>query len=357
MSTIDITFHKGSDDDKTTQLSLSPDTKLEEVRKQLEEAKFITHDQGDVQYRFVQTKTKSKTDFDQKQGLIDPENEDQLTLQKVLRRDNDGNYQVALTNAKAKMPDYMGMGTDSFVRGTLRVFVELNQHGEAMKENERIKAYPPMTLTDVRPASGASSNFDNVCVVVEGSLISFRITAWAAAGYEYSIETGMGDMVSDMYAIKGNSGGYTTVDVSAYDKDEKMIKVVGESDKQILDSDRIRIQKIVIKARRVLKYTAHDGTQYANDDHAPSNQPEVSLAFAEYAGSEGDRRVYIVPRNGVKPGTVVPADQTDHTEHETIYAVETESWEEASSVTVYFFVFKTWEEAKKIIGSYNAPPA
>src|SRR5690625_2243826 len=124
MARIDITFHKGLGDGNTTKLSLPSDATLEEVRKQLESAKFLTHDEADVQYRFVQTRTKSKTDFNQKQGLVDPDNEDQLTLKKVLRRDNDGNYLVLITNAKTKMPYYMGMGTYTLYHGSLRLFME-----------------------------------------------------------------------------------------------------------------------------------------------------------------------------------------------------------------------------------------
>ncbi|MFE3458559.1 hypothetical protein ACFXKD_13535 [Nocardiopsis aegyptia] len=362
MSSIDITFHKGLGAEQATKLQLPVDTTLEKVRKQLEEAHFLVPDQADVKYRFVQTKTKSKTDIDQRRGLVDPEYEDQLTLTKVLRRDNDGNYLVLVTNAKKKAPDYMGMATDSFVQGSLRVHVALNDDDHAaVEENGRIRAFPPLTMTDVRPADGSASNFDNVCVVVDGSIIAFSITSWAAAGYEFRIETGMGEVVTDMYAVRDDtSSGYVTIGVRGYEGSERLIKVVGETAEQILGHDRVKLQKAVIKTRRIVEVTLNDGSRHANDDHAPAHRPGPegeSALLAAFTGSGGDRLVCDVPREGVKPGGLAPARGTSGETHGGLRAVKTEDWQEASVVTVYFLVFRTWEDAKEIVGSYNAPPA
>ncbi|KJS53979.1 hypothetical protein VM98_22060 [Streptomyces rubellomurinus subsp. indigoferus] len=182
MEGIGIEFRKIDANGGAHTLSLPVDTKLKEVRSELEAAGFITPDgSGDTgpQYRFLEVSTKSRRDFDQKLGFVEIDNEDEIDLRKVLHRSGNNVYSVNVVDVLAKRAPLVGIATDSFVDHYLRVRVLLNTTDAAKPTNSKPGTFEPIMLTDVRVADKSRpSVYDNVCIAFDGSRIGEGLRLW-----------------------------------------------------------------------------------------------------------------------------------------------------------------------------------
>ncbi|MER5494560.1 hypothetical protein [Streptomyces sp. NPDC002490] len=365
---MDIKFRKiAAKSGEEHTLTLPVETRLADVRRLLEKARFITPDgagESGPKYRFLEVRADSRQDFKTTAGSIDPNLEDELDLKKVLHLSGNGVRSVNVVDIVAASPALVGLSTDSFVNHYLRVTVILNNSANGREENAKLKgAFEPVMLTDARPADPMkASKYDNVCIALEGSVVEFVFTSWACAGYEGELRDGYDSFIDYGYAVPDKPGSWVTMAEREYSDSGKMITVVGEKKDTSGDID-INLQKVVVKARRVFELTV--GDKKTTDHSTPPEVPEyTSATVASGAASSAaaapphGNTVVIIPPDDQHPGKLVPSKhKSGDNSGGTVDPGDTEDWEKGSKVEISFFVVKSVDEAHRIIDFYNAPPA
>lgn len=368
MAGIEIAFRKIDAKSGEQRLTLPADTKLQEVRRQLEAAKFITPDPADgtgPKYRFLEVRAESGQDFRTDSGSIDPTLEDELDVKKVLHLSGKGVYSVNVIDVVAARPALVGLATDSFVNHYLRVTVTLNNSANGREENAKLPGvFAPVMLTDVRPADRTKpSKYDNVCIVFEGSVVEFVLTSWACAGWEGELRDGFDTFIDYGYACADPPGAWKTSALREYAGSGKMIQVVGVEKDQSGKVD-INYQKVAVKARRAFQLTWDGKT--VTDRSAPPEVPAYdSLGTTADSGATAGavaapphgKGVVVIPPDEQHPGKLVKSPKDSGDTHGGVSVGDEEKWEDGSKVDVYFFVVRSMAEAQRIIDFYNAPPA
>jgi hypothetical protein len=294
--------------------------------------------------------------------------EDSVPLRKALRA---GKGLICTDINATTKPDLIGIGTDWFFGRYLGVNIFLNNSDpEAKKQNDSIGANSLgkedlLMLTNVHPTNTQlTGTYDNVCVVVEGSVVGFNISSWAAAGFQYYIAPDQGDEIStDLCVCTGQTPNqYVQAQLLRYQSPHDnplTIQIIG-ADQAPIGTSTVKFQKVTFKSRRISKYT-QDGNTYQSDQKQPA--AKAILAMTAQDGDDNTARslanandgVVVVPGNSIKPGgpTEGPPSQQ---EIGTVFDVETDDWTEAlGTIVVFFFVFKSLDDAKRVIGGYNAP--
>ncbi|MEV0537988.1 hypothetical protein [Kitasatospora sp. NPDC050463] len=301
MAGIDIKFRKIAAKGGEQALTLPADTKLEDVRRHLEAAGFITPDaSGDSgpKYRFLEVRAGSGQDFRTDSGSIDPMLEDELDLRKVLHLSGKGVYSVNVIDIVAERPALVGLSTDSFVNHYLRVTVILNNSQNGREENAKLRGvFSPIMLTDVRPADRTKpSKYDNVCIVFEGSVVEFVLTSWACAGWEGELRDGFDTFIDYGYAVSDPPAAWTTIALREYSGNGKMIEVVGAEKDQSGKVD-INYQKVAVKSRRAFTLT-WNGKTVTNHSSPPEIPAYDSLRLRPRFRRRGRRSCRSLARQG-----------------------------------------------------------
>lgn len=346
MSTIKVRCYKGVGPDDRRDVDLDPASNLSAVRVKLVASGFIQPDTSDVQLRFVAAQSDSS---EVTEALIVLSVERGVPLQFVLGSAN----QLILTNIAArKRPDLIGIGTTTFHNRYIGVEVFLNNEDpEGKKTNERIGAFPPMMLTNVKPTStNVVGIYDNVCVCVEDSVVGFRLNSWGAVGFQMYVAPDAGEPIinDDLFIAYGDvPNHYATAGILRYAKRAQTIQIVGADTVGISSSQTLRFQKVVFRTRRMTSYK-QGGRTYSSDEMPPR------LTHAGGTRAE-TRRLTVVPGEAIKPGGPIEGPASNQTFGGSLSEVRTDDPANAlGEVVVYFFVFKSHADAVAVINGYNA---
>jgi len=365
MSELNVKCYKGVNTGDDRLYAFDPMLKLSDVRTRLTSDGFLPPDNNDdTAFRFIAAQSQSS---EMQDALINKSVENLVPLQGVLGRQN----QLLTTNYLARRkPDLIGIGTDWFFNRHVGVQISLNdQDAEGTATNQRIKAFKPMMLTNVKPTSkNVVGIWDNVCVCVENSVVTFKINGWGAAGYQYSIAPEQGEAIcspGDLNVCLGDRpNNYQGVWMQRYSKKAQTIQIVSARSQQITGGDILRFQKVTVKTWRITGYS-QDGKRYASNQTPPARTGTAGLGFhAEIADAAADmtnqkqivHAITTVPGGSVTPGGPVAGPRSDQQWAKPIYDIEADDPSQAlGEVVIYFFVFESWEKANKVINGYNAP--
>ncbi|MBT2511710.1 hypothetical protein J7I98_39235 [Streptomyces sp. ISL-98] len=355
MAMIGVTCHKGTGSQDEKKIQVDPKMKLDRVRKELETSGFIAPDGAGHKFRFVELTAASLPDLNQPGGgTVSPSNEEYLPLHKYLRN---GNFFV--TNIDAPRPDLLGIRSGFFEDRHLFVRVRLN-NGDGAKENADINAFDPIMLTNVKPTNPdtPAGYFENVCVVVENSVVAFDLCSFAAAGYNYTIEPGIATRAKGGLAVcrqPGDGRQYLTTTSDRYGDVARTIRIVGADRANVHPSRYVRFQKVTFTTRRLTKVYG-DGQKVELDTQPPNlNRADPRMwSLAPEPDSVAREQLQVIPGSSVKVGGPT---QGSFSKTKMVGAGwEGDDWTRAlGQVTVYFFVFRSWDDAHKVVSSYNAP--
>lgn len=342
-----VTCYKGTQTGDKKTYNLNVESTLDKIRDKLTSDGFMPLDQGDtIAYRFVNSQSTS-TKFEE--AVVGRDYERYIPLKNVVGTAS----QLVLTNIHASnKPDLLGINSTSFFNRHIAVSISLNNEDPKAREtNAKLKAFAPLMLSNVQPTStNVNAHFENVCVCVDGSVVSFTISSWGAAGFEISIASKADSIVKEMYHMLGNSPNRDDATTfRRYSDKEQTIKIVGLSQLNIAKNLLVNYQQVTFKTRRMTAYSS-DGHNYQSNQSPPSLESRLErnrlLAMTQNR--------MIVPGDGITPGTTMRGPHSEQ-KFGTLSNIKVDDWTQAlGEVNVYFFVFKSLEQAKKIIYGYNA---
>ena len=367
--TITIRCHKGAKEGDMTSIEVSKDTPLSDVRKMLEEKKFITPDSKDTAYRFIFKKTKA-----QKMILDDvlaPINSEEYVPMHTVLGDNN---QLILTDwLKKKSPDLVGFGCNWWYDRYLSVRCVLNDRKSAAKEkNKAINAFQPIMLTDVIPTSkNVPGIYNNVLVCLEGSVVDFKVKSWGAAGFCYRITTQAGEPIINNVCktFGGDYNRYVTAGADYWQSTKNLIEIHAINKLDISKDKTIAYQKLTFKSCNIISYETTEGKKYHSDARPPilsvhgTNIDTKPMLRSARAVSDSKQEVVVVPGESITPGTVTQGEGTD-IKLGTIYNIKKglgedlgeRAWDDPlGAINVFLFVFKSYEEAMTVIQALNTP--
>ncbi len=363
-----ITVHKGTLAGDMKTYDMAPEMKLDAVRAQLVADGFLALDTGTVKYRFILAPSTSSNYED----VVCPLGLEHTTM--LIDTLRAGSQLIVTNISKIKDVDFVGIGTNQFFNRYLGVSVWLNNRdAAAVQTNASNKAFPPLMLTNVNPTNPqAFGLYDNVCVVVENSVVGFTLSSWGAVGFNYYIGADSGDPIVDsaLYVSFGESPNrFAQSDIYRYYNKEQTIQIVGADQVGIVGKDNIlRFQKVTFRSRRMTYYKRGDGQEFESNQMPPPLVPHglrPMAGFGKMAKAEDipiERQIATagqigtVPGDFIKPGGPVAGPPSQQQWGGTIYDARTDDWSQAlGEIVVYFFVFKTWEQANQVITGYNAP--
>jgi hypothetical protein len=368
MPELNVSCYKGTNPGDNKRFNFDPMLKLSEVRKRLKTDGFLPDDNApsDIAYRFIAAQSESSEMSD---ALINKSVENLVPLAGVLGKQN----QLLTTNYLARRkPDLIGIGTDWFFNRYVGVNISLNNGDpEGKKTNDRIKAFRPLMLTNVKPTSqNVVGIWDNVCVCVENSVVSFSINSWGAAGFQYYIAPDQGDPICNgdlNICLWDQPNRYASAYMARYASKPQTIQIVSAKSQQITGGEILRFQKVTVKTRRIKGYS-QDGKRYASNQTPPTRSGPAGLEGfnAELADAASDLNnqkalvkapgIVTVPGDSVTPGGPVAGPPSQQQWGKPIYDIDVDDWSQAlGEVVIYFFVFESWEKANAVINGYNAP--
>lgn len=292
--------------------------------------------------------------------------------------------QLLLTNAyKKKYSDLIGIATNWFFNRFTGVQIHLNldpKDPKAIAKNRKVQKnreigdlYQPMMLTDVKAANKNPDFvqiYRNVCVCVNGSVVTFRVNSWGAAGFTTRIETGaQADTIVnfDVYTrFDDDQDRFGSSDFRRWASAPQTIDIVGVEDlpNPVPSAQGLRLQKFTISTRNMSAYS------YGGKRYSSAGQPPVNIALQALhpeladANVDDDFRKNIVNAShaslvrgeGIKKGTAARGDESTQDFPATMSDVALDS-DTLGDVEIFFFVFKTWEDAVRTIEGINAPNA
>ncbi|HEY0144397.1 MAG TPA: hypothetical protein VGF48_26170 [Thermoanaerobaculia bacterium] len=365
---INVTCYKGSASDSDRKVyQLDPMLKLSNVRDTLTNSGFLTADNGDdTAWRFVAAQSDSTAAED---ALVNKSVENLVPLQGVLG----GANQLICTNYLAtRKPDLIGLGTDWFFNRYLGVKISLNNSDtDAKTTNASIKAFAPVMLTNVKPTSkNVVGIYDNVCVCVENSVVTFSLSSWGASGYQFYIGQDQGDPICDGSLNVCNfdtPNRYASTDMRRWAEKPQTIQIVGADSVGVTGGETLRFQKVTFRTRRITSYD-QNGKTYASSAMPPARTGPAGLGgfraqIADAASDFNNQRglatagqLETIPGDSIKPGGPVEGPPSQQNWGAPISNLQTDDWNQAlGEVVVYFFVFNSWEQANRVINGYNAP--
>jgi hypothetical protein len=361
--TLSVHCYKGVNSSDIGVYNFDPQMNLADVRTALTSSGFVAADTDDVALRFVASQSKSTNLED---ALIAKSVENIVPLQGVLGANN----QLILTNIVArKKPDLIGIQTTAFFHRYLSVSIRLNM-GDGAATNNAISAFPPYLLTNVKPTSKLVTGiYDNVCVVVEKSIVAFDIRSWGAVGFQQYIAPDAGQAIvnDELFCCYGNSPNqFMTTTIDRYASVKNTIQILGTDTAGIDSGQSLRYQKVTFRTRRMTAYD-QDGYHFESNAQPPAlvapramklhNQMvalEQNFDVQRALMKSGDMGT--LPGDGIKPGAPVQGPPSGHDWGAPIYNPVTDDPSQAmGEVVVYFFVFKSLDDAKIVFDGYNAP--
>jgi hypothetical protein len=274
--------------------------------------------------------------------------------------------QLYLTNIhKDKSPDLMGIGSEWFFDRYMSCRVRLN-NVEASARAANTGKFEPMHITNVRPTSiNTPGIYNNVVVCEKGSVITFDVSSWGAAGFHYSIKPDAGEHIVDgIYNTLGDTPDRTTSSsIRRYSGAARQIVVDSTESMMIPSGQWVEYQRVTVQTHRVTSYK-RDGRTYTSNSQPPNSvQSAAALAPSMEQMRRDERsetitprvlaRAEVIPGDSITPGTTHPGDNSDQ-KFGTISNVKADS-NPLGTIVFYFFVFKSHEDAVKVIGQINAP--
>jgi hypothetical protein len=362
-----ITVFKGGGAGANKPFDFNLNSTLAQVRNTLVVDGFITADAANgPQYRFLAGKaTKVGTNF--ANNIIPDSIEGTIPLFAALR--NGTELVCTDVNATSK-PDLFGNGTDTFSNRYLHLQIFLNNiDPEGKKQNDAIGATALageqlMMFTNVRSSSqNVPGVYDNVCVVVDGSVVGFNITSWGAAGYEYDIVPAQGPAIAEGLAILigDTPNQYASTQLLRYQQpadNPRTIQIVGADSQSVpIGTNVVRFQKVTFRSRRIFAYIK-DGVPHGSDQKQPA--PQLAMMHGpnvEHASKQVMAHAVVgAPGDAIKPGGPVGGPQSQQAFGGGLSFLAADDWSEAlGEIVVFFFVFRTIDDARRVIGHYNAP--
>ena len=362
-----ITVHKGLATGDMKVYDMQLDATLDAIRKRLVSDGFLPADSQTAKFRFILAQSTSSNFED---AVCPVGLEYKFALSDALKSGS----QLIFTNiSKVKDVDFVGIGTSQFFSRYLGVSISLNTNDPAaIASNSSKQAFPPLMLSNVYPTNpNVTGVYDNVCVVVDGSIVSFNIASWGSAGFNYYIGPDSGKPIvdGDLYVPfhdSMNQFGYTSI--YRYSAKEQTIQIVGADEVGIVGKEAIlRFQKVTIRSRRLTYYEQGGRTFQSDQTPPPLAPPRAKTPLAARPGAAVESfsierqlaaagQVGTVPGEGIKPGGPIEGPGSQQQWAGTIYNARTDDWSQAlGEIVIYFFVFKTWDDANQIINGYNAP--
>ncbi|OJH41005.1 hypothetical protein BON30_08845 [Cystobacter ferrugineus] len=336
---------------------LDPNAKASTVRNELKSSGFISEDSASEAWRFFIYDSET-TNFSD--AILGKEVEALVPISGMFGPGG----QLYLTNTrKEKNPDLMGIGTDWFFDRFMSCRVRLNNDEESARAANRGK-FEPMHLTHVRPTSTNTPGiYDNVVVCEQGSVITFDVSSWGAAGFCFNIKPDAGETIVDgLYICLGDNPNHVAgSSTRRYSSAAKQIVVNSTSSMQIPSGQWVQYQRVSVQTLRMTSYKK-DGRTYSSNA-----QPPNSIASSTAAPSSRDTslprsaelsprdlaRATILPGDSITPGTTQPGADSNQS-FGGISNVVTDRTP-LGEVVFYFFVFKSREDAVKVIGQINSP--
>jgi hypothetical protein len=363
MDTAKIWAHRGAEPGDEKVYMLDPSTPLDAVRRMLTADSFLPPDAAS-RYRFIAARSASSKLAD---ALVDPQVENLVPLRSVLR---DGTGLIVTDVARLRNADLIGIAPAGgfMVNRNLGVSVILNEEDpEAKRTNDAISAFKPLMLTKVRTTNpDIGGGWDYVCVLVEGSVVGFKVVSWGAAGYTFSVAPDEGEaIVSDGFVgFEGKPPNSRVATVLRYDSSPRTIEILGADTVGIAPGETVRFQKVTVRSRRITSYV-ENGTTYTSNEtppqyddgpvqlpHAAGLHPMVGAALAA-AAAPG---VGTVPGDSIKPGGPVPGPASQR--NLVLYnwsAITVDDWSQAlGEMPIFFFVFKDWSQAQRVVAAFNS---
>lgn len=337
---------------------IDPGAMASAVRKQLNAAGFIGDDSKSEAWRFFIYNSKS-TEFSD--AILGKEVESLVPISGMFGPGE----QLYLTNThKETSPDLMGIGAEWFFDRYMSCRVKLNNEEESAREVNAGK-FEPMLMTHVRPTShNVAGIYDNVVVCEQGSVITFEISSWGAAGFRYSIKPEAGEKIVDaLYNCFGDTPNRVACSsIRRYSGVAKQIVVNSTSSMQIPSGQTVQYQRVAVQTQRLTSYKKA-GHTYTNNSRPPNSVRSAagvpSMAQMR-TGAEPEpisprvlAQAEVLPGETITPGTTHPGDNSNQ-QFGRISDAKYDS-EPLSEIVFYFFVFKTHDDAAKVIGSINAP--
>lgn len=362
-----VKCYKGTGDNDIAEITLEAGACLSEVRAALKaKHNFMPDDNvnADIGYRFVVRKLGTrKMNLDD--VLIPISAEQFMPYEELLGPDG----QIIITNNFArKKPDLVGFNTPMWFNRHVGVSCRLNNSDpDARAENQRLKAFQPLMLTDVIPTSkNVVGVYDHVCVCCAGSQVEFTISSWGAAGFSFHIGSDGGTTIVNelLLNFKNGKDKYEQTVIRRYQIDKKAIAIQPTS--KIIDirpGMDILYQKVKFKTRRITSVTLADGSEIKSNTLPPIEKVQETESadvrgsypkIARFLVNANDDPV-VVPGKAIEPGAPVPGKPSQQEWGAPVKNYQADPWEQAlGEVIVYFFVFKTWEDAEKVIKGYNS---
>ena len=369
MAPTNVTAFKGTSLESDRRVyQIDPMQKLSTVRDKLTKDGFLPADkENEIGYRFVVPTSESTTFRD---AVLAKGTENYVPLAGVLG----GANQLICTNIwSTKKPDLVGIRTTWFFNRYLGVNIGLNNSDEeGRKTNASIGAFDPLMLTNVKPTSEKVVGiWDNVCVCIENSVVSFNLSSWGSAGYELYIAQEQGGAIVDGGLYVCNApvpDRYLGTTISRYRDKPQTIQIVSARSQGISGSaDVLRFQKVTFKTRRITSYE-QNGNTFASNTAPPTRSGPAGLEGfdAELADAAADfqnqrslanaKGITTLPGDSIEPGGAVEGPKSQQNWGGPIRKIQKDDWSQAlGEVVVYFFVFKSKEQAERVINGYNAP--
>jgi hypothetical protein len=122
---------------------------------------------------------------------------------------------------------------------------------DGAQTNRDIGAFPPYLLTNVKPTSKLVTGiYDNVCVVVEKSVVAFDLRSWGAVGFQEYIAPDAGQaIVNDgLFCCYGNNPNqFMTTTIDRYASVKNTIQILGTDTAGIDSTQSLRYQKVTFR--------------------------------------------------------------------------------------------------------------
>lgn len=124
----------------------------------------------------------------------------------------DNSTLVLIDTARDNNADFIGFKSEGYIKAKFY----LNKNNENVRKSNANIPFEPVMLNKVISTNpNLTFTFSNVCICCEGSVVSFNINSWGAAGFVVQIGSNVGEKIVDwrMRGIRKNPGTYQSVSV------------------------------------------------------------------------------------------------------------------------------------------------
>ena len=327
-------------------VEINPDAMLSELRNKLTGAK-------DSQFVYYNSFTEKKTILDDLS----------LEATKKIKQISFKNNIVIMTVVKGKKTDLFGMKTSWLNNGHMGVKVILNKtDSTAITQNQG--KFDPIMIKDVQKTNPNTSGFyQNAVICEKGSVISFDISSWGAAGFGYSVggrakEAHICEELYNSYGDDQDKQSYSSL--RRYSDSNNTIKIDSLKNLNIPEGMAGDYQKITIKTWKLISYKKGGNTYTSNNSPSTVNAQKTSIEMSftlssGYTPEAANGNTYVPGKdiNNAAPSKGKASEQEfgsitvlkeDDKEHDLLGVVH-----------LHFFVFKDREAANRVIKILNEP--